>query len=132
MIRGIGIDMVDIRDIERFLDSEGLRGPFLRRTFTEAELAAAPDGQRQRAEYFAAHFAAKEAVFKALAYLTQAKSFDMRIVETLNRADGSPYVNITGTLRPILDEVEVHTLHISLTTEGDYATAFIIAEGTGE
>ncbi len=129
MIRGIGVDMADIREIARYLETESLGGPFLCRTFTEAERAAAPEGARQRAEYFAARFAAKEAVFKAVAPLTEEKAFDLRIVETLHHEDGSPYVNLTDALRPLLDEAGVAALHLSVTTEDDYATAFVVAEG---
>lgn len=129
MTRGIGVDMIDIREISRYLQTEGLGGPFVRRTFTEDERASAPDGERQRAEYFAARFAAKEAVFKAVAHLTAAQTFDLRLVETLHYGDGSPYVNITPALLPVLDEAGVAALHISITTEGDYAAAFVVAEG---
>lgn len=81
-----------------------------------------------RDEYLAARFAAKEAVFKAVAPLLQNQQFDLRIVETLNREDGSPYVNVTGKLETILEQANVQKLHISITTEGEYAAAFVIAE----
>lgn len=127
MIRGIGIDSVYIPEIRRYLEDEKLSGPFVRRTFTPAEQAAAAS-RPNKAEYYAARFAAKEAAFKALGHLTEEKAFDLRLIETLNHPDGSPYISITERLRPILTVAGVKTLHISITTETDYATAFVVAE----
>jgi len=64
---------------------------FVRRTFTEREIGASRSAPYQ-AECFATHFAAKEAVFKALAHFTKKKRFDMSIVESLRDADGFPYI----------------------------------------
>lgn len=115
--------MVDIREVERFLQSPA----YAKHTFTEREQEEA--GRRPKpAEYFAARFAAKEAVFKSIAHLTVKKGFDLRIVETLNREDGSPEVVMNEKLRSLLDEAGVQTLHISITTETDYAVAFVVAE----
>lgn len=127
MIRGIGIDTVYIPDIRRFLDRGAISSSFFARTFTDAERKAAGDEENQ-AEYYAARFATKEAVFKALAHLLRDKSFDLRIIETLHHADGAPYINCSGALQPFLNEAGIETIHLSVTTEKDYASAFVVAE----
>ena len=127
MIKGIGVDSVYIPDIKHYLGDERLSDAFVRRTFTDAERAAAEE-RANKAEFFAGRFAAKEAAFKAVAPLTKAESFDLRIVETLNAEDGHPYVNVTKKLAEILAEADVDTLHVSITGEHEYATAFVIAE----
>ena len=127
MILGIGVDTAGYGDFERYLSAGRADDPFLRRTFTERERAAAAERPRP-AEYYAGRFAAKEAVFKALAHLTPEKAFDFRVVETLTDVDGRPYVNVNEKLGPILKAAGVDRLHISVTTEGEYATAFVIAE----
>lgn len=127
MIRGIGVDTVRISEIAHFLENETISQSYLKHTFTDQERKAG-SLRTDTAEYFATRFAAKEAVFKALGHLTAAKVFDFRLVETLNAPDGSPYVHITDHLRQILLEAEVDRLHISITTEADFATAFVIAE----
>ncbi|MBE5997153.1 MAG: holo-ACP synthase [Lachnospiraceae bacterium] len=145
MILGIGVDTVDIERIRKMLgEKPQLRRlgepspsgsslpapeepPFFRRVFSEAERAAAPQG-RARAEYYAARFAAKEAVFKAVAHLLPEKTFDLRLVETLHREDGSPYVVMDGALREVYAAAGVGRIHISVTTEGQFATVFVIAE----
>ena len=126
MIKGIGIDLCMISRIQRILDREGPDGPFFRRTFTPAEQQESV-GKHDLASFLAARFAVKEAVYKAVAPLTKT-GFDLRIVESLHRSDGSPYVSVTDRLRPYLEEAGISVLHISVTTEGDYAQALVISE----
>ena len=126
MIKGIGVDMVCITEMERLLDLGSGKGAFERRTFTQAEQDIASN-KHNKAEYYATRFASKEAVTKAIAPLCPKAGYDLRIVETLNREDGSPYVNITEPLASVLKAIQVDTIHVSITTEGDYATAFAVA-----
>ena len=126
MIRGVGVDMVSISEMRRLLDLETAKGAFERRTFTPAEQDIA-SAHHNQAEYYATRFASKEAVTKAVAPLGPKAGYDLRIVETLNREDGSPYINITEPLESILKDVQVDTLHVSISTEGDFAVAFVVA-----
>lgn len=125
MVRGIGVDMTEIQEVRRL--AEATDGSFIERTFTKREsedsLKAA-----DRWEYLAARFAAKEAVFKALAHLTTEKTFDFREIETRNHEDGTPYVVLTSMLQTVLKDAGVEKVHISLTHEKEYACAFVIAE----
>ena len=126
MIRGIGTDLCMISRIQKILDREGPDGPFFQRAFTEEERRDA-EGRHDLAAFYAARFAVKEAVFKAVGPLTR-NGFDFRIVASLHCEDGSPYVCVTDRLRPYLDEACVGKLFLSVTTEGDYAQAFVVAE----
>jgi len=125
MIQGIGVDTVCISDLA-MIAARTTSGGF-GRMFTSRELAQAKEKPRP-AEFLASRFAVKEAVFKAVAHLLEEKHFDLRQVETMNRPDGSPYVHLDGIMQSILDRAGVHRLHLSITTEGDFATAFVIAE----
>ena len=129
MVRGIGVDSVEIQRIYKML-TERPDAAFLRRGFTPAELAQAPPLEKPmaRAEYLSARFAVKEAVFKAVAHLTKAKNFDLRIVETLYGDFTLPVITTTGEIAPILAEAGVDVLHVSITTEAGVATAFVVAE----
>ena len=126
MIQGIGIDMVTISEMDRILKRLSEGG--IARMFTAAEVANSCYVSNS-SEYLATRFAVKEAVFKAVSSLLNDEPFDLRMVETLNREDGSPFVNENKQLRDILDRAGVRRLHISITTESDFATAFVIAEG---
>ena len=127
MIIGVGVDLCMISRIQNILDREGPDGAFFRRAFTAAEQAEAA-ARHDKAAFYAARFAVKEAVFKAVGPHTS-NGFDFRCVESLHRPDGSPYVNITDGLRPYLEEAGVTSLHLSVTTEGDMAEAMVVAEG---
>jgi holo-[acyl-carrier protein] synthase len=125
MIRGIGVDTVNILEIDDMLRriTEGAIG----KIFTAEELASSRRAYNA-SEYLATRFAAKEAVFKAVAPLLEKGHFDLRIVETLNHDDGSPYVNFNNGLTDILKRAGVGNILISITTEGNLATAFVVAE----
>ena len=125
MIVGTGIDMVQISRMRELLVKFG--SAFISHTFAPAEIEQAEQA-RDPAEYYAARFAAKEAVFKAVARHTKRKCFDFRIVETINGWDGCPEVRLGKQLGVLLRETEIDRLHISVTTEGDLAAAFVIAE----
>ena len=126
MVKGIGLDLCGISRIQRILDREGAEGAFFRRAFSEAEREEA-SLRHDLAAFYAARFAVKEAVFKAVAPLTE-KGFDLRVVESVHRPDGSPAVRVTDALQPYLDEAGIRTLHLSITTEGDFAAAMVVAE----
>ena len=125
MIRGIGIDSVSISEIKRYMEICG--ESFVNRTFTKKEVDASRSAPRPE-EYLSTRFAAKEAVFKAIAHFTERKLFDFRIVETLNEADGYPVIQMEGALLALAGEAGVTAIHVTMTTEKDIATAFVIAE----
>jgi len=126
MTRSIGVDLVQISEMKRLINLFG--DTFINRTFTENEVCESrrsPD----IAAYLSGRFAAKEAVFKAVAHFTEQKGFDFRIVETLSEADGYPMIHVSEKLQALLDEAGIGTLLVSLSTDGDYAIATVLAEG---
>ena len=125
MILGIGIDMVRISEMRGLL--ENLSDSAIDRIFTERERAECQQKTLPE-ESYAACFAVKEAVFKAVAHLLPEKCFDMRKAETAHREDGSPYIKTNPYMLAVMKKTGVHRLHLSITTEGDFATAFVIAE----
>lgn len=129
MVRGIGVDMTEIKEVRRLAEVTG--GAFIERTFTEKERKGSLQAS-DRWEYLAARYAAKEAVFKALAHLTKEKIFDFREIEIQNYEDGAPYVVLTSMLQTVLTEAGVGKLYISLTHEKEYACAFVVAESTSD
>ena len=124
MIKGIGIDTVSINEIAQHIEKFG--NTFVNRTFTVEEVSASALSPKPE-EYLSTRFAAKEAVFKAVAHFTKEKAFDFRIVETLNESDGYPFINTNEKLQSLLDEAGISHLLVSITTEDDYATAMVVA-----
>lgn len=124
MVKGIGIDAVDIEEMRRLCAD--MEGSFVRRTFAAAERAQAA-ARPDPAQVLAGKFAVKEAAFKALAQLT-AEGFDLRHVETLEDENGAPHITLTGRMAPVLEEAGVTELLASITNERDLATAVVLAQ----
>ena len=125
MVKGIGIDTVEIARMER--RCADVSCAFVVRTFTEGERAEAAR-RHDAASYFAGRFAAKEAAFKAVAHLTDAGVLDFRLVETLADEHGCPRVVPSDRLRRALGEAGVTELLVSITNEAGLATAIVIAQ----
>ena len=124
MVKGIGIDTVDIEEMRRLCSD--LDGAFVRRTFTEAECTQAAL-RHDTAQVLAGKFAVKEATFKALAQLTT-DGFDFRIVETLEDDNGAPHITFAGRMAPVLEEAGVSELLVSITNERNMAIAIVLAQ----
>ncbi|MBP1656732.1 MAG: acpS [Bacteroidetes bacterium] len=95
MIRGIGVDIVDIGRVRNVIEREEMR--FLEKVFTDTEIAYC-NAKHNRCQHFAARFAAKEAVSKALA-TGWAGDFRWKNVEVTNDASGQPHVTVHGGLK---------------------------------
>ncbi len=123
MIIGIGIDIVDIHEIDESLQEEG----FKERVFTAVEMDAI-QRYRNQAEHFAGKFAAKEAFMKALgAGLGQNVAFTE--IESLNDQAGKPYLNISGEAKKRFDNCDAKQIHVSISHSSGMAVAVVILEG---
>ncbi len=103
----VGVDLVHIPRLAALLAD----GTFLRRAFQPAELA---DG---RPEHLAGLLAAKEACFKALGRPT---SWPAVAVDT---AHGPPRLQLSPEVAP----PNLLSLEVSISHEGDYAVAVVVA-----
>lgn len=122
-IVGVGIDLVEIAEIERLLSDPA--GHFLRRCFTDAERATAGDGARG-ARRLAGRFAVKEAVVKAIG-TGWGDGIAWTDIEVLAAPSGAPCV----TLRAAAAAAAKHVRRwlVSLSYAGAYATAIAVAVG---
>ncbi|NLZ59194.1 MAG: holo-ACP synthase [Lentisphaerae bacterium] len=125
MIIGLGIDIVEIARLRATLQRSGQR--FLDYVFTPAEQSAAPESERQRYAYFAARWAAKEALSKALGCGIGAKCA-FKEIEVQNNELGKPDLALSGQAAATAAELGIKRLHLSLSHERDYACAVTIAE----
>jgi len=124
MIVGIGTDILQTKRMRALIDNCG--EVFLLRTFTAAEREAAarrPDPLL----FYCTRFAAKEAVFKALAPPGDS-SCDPREVEILSDRTGFPYATLRGRLQEYAATRRVSTITVSVSDEDHYVVAFAVAE----
>jgi holo-[acyl-carrier protein] synthase len=125
MILGVGVDLIDIRRVERTLARFGER--FTARCFTDLERAKA-DRRRARAATYAKRFAAKEACSKALGTGFNQGVF-MRDIGVVNLPSGQPTLALSGGAARRLDAMtpagHVAELHLTLTDEPPLAQALV-------
>ncbi len=121
----VGIDLVQVSRIAESMETFGER--FLRRIFTEDEIAYATAEPTRSAERLAARFAAKEATIKALR-LTE-HPVNWRDIEVRRAETGACEMELHGALREWTTSGGQRQLAVSMSHEGDYATAVVIASG---
>jgi len=124
MVLGIGIDLLVVSRMERELQQEG--GGFRDRVFTSGEVAYC-QSKAHPAEHFAARFAAKEAVFKALA-LEQGEGLAWCDVEIETDTDGRPRVILNGSAKARAEALGVEAVLVTLSHTRELAAAHVILE----
>jgi holo-[acyl-carrier protein] synthase len=122
MIRGLGIDLVEIQSVVASLDSEA----FTNKVFTPAEVAACRV-YGSPAEHFAGKFAAKEAFMKAIGQGIRQEIWFSQI-EVLNDPQGKPYIVPSGRAAEALKAQGVQAVHLSLSHTANLAVAVVILE----
>lgn len=122
-IFGIGIDVVEVDRIASAIERHG--EPFLAKLFTASERKYCED-QKRPALHFAARFAAKEAVSKALGTGIggQAGWLDLEITRD---PSGAPKLVLQGFAAAFAAENGIYEIQISLTHAREYAAANAIA-----
>jgi holo-[acyl-carrier protein] synthase len=126
MIIGLGSDLVDIRRIERTLETYGDR--FIQRIFTPVEIAKS-EGRSARGASYAKRFAAKEACSKALGTGLR-KGVFWRDMGVANLASGAPTMKLTGgalaRFRQLIPPGMSGQIHLTITDDYPLAQAFVI------
>ncbi|MCG3120587.1 MAG: Holo-[acyl-carrier-protein] synthase [bacterium] len=122
MICGLGIDLVEIVRIEELLARWPQR--FVQRVFTPEEIALC-ESRTHRAAAFAARFAAKEALAKALG-TGMDRHLAWKDFAVLNHSNGRPMPVLSPRLAARLAGLKVH---LSLSHTDHAATAVVILEG---
>ncbi|MCE5255325.1 MAG: holo-ACP synthase [Spirochaetaceae bacterium] len=122
MIAGIGIDIVSIGRISRWMKKPGM----IERFFHPDEIRTAQSRGSAGAESLAARFAAKEAFGKALG--TGLAGLRLRDIKVLNDLCGKPSLRLEGSAEEHFAAFGGGIIHCSLSHEGDYAVALVIIE----
>jgi len=121
VIFGIGIDLVRISRIEAAIERHGER--FAKRILSERELADYA-GARHNAAFLAKHFAAKEALLKALGTGLR-MGIQWSDMDVRNDALGKPFLVCSGRVQELFDERGIAESFLSVSDEDEYAAAFV-------
>ena len=113
----------DIIEIERIKDSiENTNNKFIDRVYTKNEIEYCESKKAQKYQHYAARFAAKEAVFKALSERIEDKySICWKDIEIINNSQGKPYVNLVSNYDKEIEQIDLSMSHCK-----EYAVANVV------
>lgn len=121
---GIGTDIIEINRLKQGAEKHGRR--FLERLFTPAEIELC-HGRKDPWGCYAARFAAKEAILKALGTgLAGCRWTDVEVLPGPGRA---PEVTLSGGALKIAQQLGVKRVRVSISHDRGRAVAFALAEG---
>lgn len=114
-----GTDIIEISRIEKAIKKENY--DFIKRIYTDKEIEYCESKNDNKYEHYAARFAAKEAVFKAISSLLDNKyDINWKNIEVLNTEDLKPIVKFVD-----FDMSTIKNIDISLSHCKEYAIAMV-------
>ncbi len=119
---GIGIDLVEVSRIASMLERHG--EAFLERTYTDEEIAYCSKSASS-AMHYAARFAVKEAVAKALGCGISGK-VSLSGISVRNDSLGCPHVVLDSDAQEYLNSIGGKNILISITHIKEYAQAMAV------
>lgn len=121
MIIGVGIDIIEIKRIEKGIENS----KFIYKVFNEVEIKD-NFGNILKANSLAGKFAAKEAVAKALG--TGFRGISLKDISVLKDSLGKPYIILNHNADKKAKEFGDYKIHISISHSRDNAIAYAILE----
>jgi len=114
---------IDIIEISRVKDSiENLGDSFLNKIYTKKEIEYCESKGKSKYQHYAARFAVKEAVFKAISEMIENKySITWKDIETTNDEQGRPKVDIL-----VIKNLEIENIDVSISHCKEYAIANVV------
>lgn len=116
-----GTDIIEIERVKNSIESIGKK--FIEEIYTPKEIEYCESKKNAKYQHYAARFAAKEAIFKAVSKLLNNK-FDIswKNAEIINDENGRPYINFLNT--KIMEKIE--DIDISISHCKEYAVATVV------
>jgi holo-[acyl-carrier protein] synthase len=123
MVVGIGVDIVEVKRIERALaDGHSM----IQRVFTDQEIEYC-QARRNQYQHFAGRFAAKEAVLKALG-TGWSQGIRWKDVEIVSSDGGRPLLQLHGRALEVLRESGSTRQLLTITHADAYAVAMVVLD----
>jgi holo-[acyl-carrier protein] synthase len=118
---------IDIIEVARIREALGRTARFVDRVFTPAERAYCESRGEVSARHYAARFAAKEAMLKALG-TGWSGGIAWQDVEVAAHESGAPYLILRGEALAVFERLGGNRTHLSLSHTADHAIAQVIIE----
>ena len=123
MLIGVGCDVIEIVRVQKAV----ARTAFVERVFAPEEIAYCHSRDQQASASFAARFAAKEAVLKALG--TGLRGGELREIIITNDQLGKPTVRLLGYHGELAAKLGVKNIALSMSHSREIAMAYVVMEG---
>lgn len=120
MIVGIGTDIIELERIKKSLENER----FLMKYFTSQEIELY-ESRQKNPEVIAGNFAIKEAVSKVFG---TGIVFNLTDIEVLRDEKGKPYVSLYHKALEISTDLDIKTIHVSISHNKSHVIGFAIGE----
>ena len=115
-----GTDIIEIKRIKESINDLGTK--FLERVYTDKEIEYCESKNNQKYQHYAARFAAKEAVFKAISSrLNNKYDIGWKNIEVVNDENGRPRAGLLD-----IEIQEIEEMDISISHCKEYATANVV------
>jgi holo-[acyl-carrier protein] synthase len=124
-IIGIGTEITECLRIARMIERHGEQ--FIDRVYTAAEVRYC-QGRPQSTQHFAARWAAKQAVVKALG-VGPVRSLAWTEIEIRRDPSGRPAVAVRGAIKDLIESQGVSEIQVTFSHCRTHATAYAIAFG---
>lgn len=112
-----GVDIIEVDRIQEAIESQGER--FLKKVYTKSEIDYCSNTGKMIYQHYAARFAAKEAIFKAISNEIALNEDDiLNKIEIINKEDGKPIANLEA-----LNIKNIESMDLSLSHIKNYAIA---------
>ena len=117
-----GTDIVEIKRIEEAI--EKFRETFFNKVFTDEEIKYCESKGKMRFQHYAARFAAKEAIFKAISNFVDNKfSIGWKNMEVTNDQNGRPQIELLNCKIDNIKNIDISISHCK-----EYAVAMVVVE----
>ena len=115
-----GVDIIEVNRIKESIEQIGQ--VFVDRIFTEKEKEYCEKSNKMKYQHYAARFAAKEAVFKALSDTLDNKyGIEWKDIEIKNDDNGRPYVKLNDKFMETIESIDISISHCK-----EYAVASVV------
>ncbi len=112
-----GIDIIEVKRIKEAIEKQGER--FLQTVYTPKEIEYCEKTNKMKYQHYAARFAAKEAIYKAISFaISEEEDNILTKIEIVNEESGKPIANIEK-----LKIQNIETMDLSISHLQDYAVA---------
>ena len=120
-----GIDIIEINRIQNSIEELGDK--FLKKIYTDEEIKYCENTKNMKYQHYAARFAAKEAIFKAVSDLLDDKySISWKNAQIKNDKNGKPHIELINLDKRVEEQLKnIKDMDVSISHIKDCAIAVV-------